>query len=157
MTLYTVHVPDDTSDAVNRADRTVFLREGFSVWAFLFGSIFLLWHRLWAAVAAWIGLSCLVAGAAWLLHPPAASVLALFGLMHLFIGVEGNDLRRFRLERRRYRLADVVAGDGREEAEIGFFYRQPDPPASQPLSASRVVARDMTPPVIGMFPDERGP
>ena len=155
MTLYTVHVPEDTSNAVSRADRAVFLREGFSVWAFVFGWVFLVWHRLWLAALAWLVVGGLVTGIAWFFHPPAGSMLALFGLMHVFLGIEGNDLR-WRLGRRRYRLADIVSGAGLEEAEIGFFFRQPDMQATQSIPASRVVAQDVTPSVIGMFPDERG-
>lgn len=156
MAFYTVHVPKDAANPVRRADRTVFVREGFNPWALVFGGTFLLWHRLWIAALGWFVLTGAIIYGAWLLHPPAGAVLTLFLLLHVFLGVEGNDLRRGALERRRIQLVDVVSGAGRDEAEIVFFHRQPDEPRAASGPASRVVARATTPSVIGMFPGEDG-
>lgn len=156
MALYTVHVPKDVPDQVRRADRTVFVREGFNLWALVFGWLFLIWHRLWIAALGWIVLAGAITYGAWLLHPPAGAVLTLFLLLHVFLGVEGNDLRRWRLDRRQFQLVDVVSGAGRDEAEIGFFHRQPDERRAATGPASRMVARAATPSVIGMFPGEDG-
>ena len=154
MALYTVHVPEGGFDPLTRADRTIFVREGFNARAFVFGWLFLLWHRLWAALAAWIVFGAALSTVWWVLHLPPGPVLGIMLLMHLFVGLEGNDLRRWGLGRRRFRLLDVVSGMRREEAEYAFFVRQPEDRAPPPQAASRVVARDMTPSVIGMFPDE---
>ena len=50
MPVFTVHAP---VDAVRRADsdRFVFVRDGFHFWAFLFGPLWFIWHRLWLALA----------------------------------------------------------------------------------------------------------
>jgi Protein of unknown function (DUF2628) len=65
MPIYTVHEPTGALDPVERGDGTRFVREGFNVWAFLFGPLFLLWHRLWLALAGWLLLAALVAAACW--------------------------------------------------------------------------------------------
>ena len=115
MPIYTVHAAPAEPDSVEQACRTAFVREGFNRWAFLFGPLFLIRHRAWLAV---------VVACGWLarwadLSPGTVAALVL--LVHFFLGLEGNDLRRTALNRRGYTLADVVGGAGREEAERAFF------------------------------------
>lgn len=154
MALYTVHVPGDGRDPLARADRTVFVREGFNARAFAFGWLFLLWHGIWGALAVWLVLGGALAALWWFVHVSPGTIVSLVLLMHLFVGIEGNDLRRWSLGRRGFGFLDVVSGSRPDEAEYSFFVRQPEErvPPLQPVS--RVVARDPTPSVIGMFPDE---
>jgi Protein of unknown function (DUF2628) len=153
--IYTVHVPDDVAGSVERADRTVFVREGFSLWGFVFGWLFLVWHRLWIALAAWVALAGVIAAGWWVLRLPPDPLVAMAVLMHLFVGVEGNDLRRWRLERRRFRLVEIVSGARRDEAEYAYFFRAPeDAPQRSGPASPRFVQRSTIPAVIGMFPDE---
>lgn len=156
MAIYTVHVPDDTSDRVTQADRTVFLREGFSSWAFLLGVIYLLWHRLWVAAAIWILAATALLALAVVLHPPSFFLAALSALMHLYLGVEAHDFRRWRLARRGFSMADLVSAYNIDEAEIVFFGRHQGRP-SQSRTVQRWAAMPSTPAVIGMFPDASGP
>ena len=151
MDLYTAHVPDDASDMVTRADRTVLVREGFSVAAFLFGPLFLLVHRAWAALALWIVIAGLLIALLALLHlpPPFFGVVSL--LVAVGLGLEGNTLRRWALSRRGYSLADVVSGADRGEAELAFFSKQPASMA--PSRAASTWMPQAPPAVIGMFPD----
>jgi len=53
MPVFTVHAP---VDALRRADtdRFVFVRDGFHFWAFVFGPLWLIWHRLWWALLAYV-------------------------------------------------------------------------------------------------------
>ena len=155
MTIYTVHVPDEAPDLVTQADRTTFLREGFSFWAFLLGPIYLLWNRLWIAAAVWfVAIAALIAVAV-LLHPPAISVVLLAALMHLFLGVEAHDFRRWGLARRGFQMTDLISASEIEEAETVFFNRQPMKPAPQ-RTPHRFAPIPTTPDVIGMFPDGSG-
>src|SRR5258707_1450023 len=61
MPVFTVHAP---VDAVRRADsdRFVFVRDGFHFWAFVFGPLWLIWHRLWLALAAYVVIVAAVIG-----------------------------------------------------------------------------------------------
>lgn len=154
MALYTVHVPDSMPDLVKRADRTAFVREGFNGWALLFGFVFLLWHRLWLPVALWLGAVAGLVGLGWAFNLSPGPAMALSALMHLFVGVEGNDLRRWGLARRGFRFADVVSGARRDDAEYAFFAGQPDEQTAAPVPFPRYVVRNTTPAVIGMFPEE---
>ncbi len=155
MAIYTVHVPDDASDLVTQADRTAFLCEGFSFWGFLFGLVYLLWHRLWLAASIWIVLLLALAAVAFVLHPPHVLIVALFALMHCYLGLEAHDFRRWALARRDFRLADIVSASRLEDAELIFFGRQQAKPTA-PRPTQRVAPLPSTPAVIGMFPDGSG-
>jgi hypothetical protein len=154
MSIYTVHEPTGALDPVERGDRTRFVREGFNLWAFLFGPLFLLWHRLWLALAGWLLLAALIAAARFGLHLHPEACTALGILTALFFGIEGNDMRRWSLDQRGYRLADVIAGADRAIAETVFFHRRDIEPAAPVAATARWAGGgDPTPAVIGMFPD----
>jgi hypothetical protein len=158
MPIYTVHVPKSAPDLVTQADQTIFVREGFSGRAFLFGLLYLLWHRLWIAAAAWVTLVVLITIWCLTLHPPAFAPVALLGLMHLFLGAEGPDLIRFSLDGQGRHLRDLVSAPDRGTAEIVFFHREapPFPVLSQPAPAPTRARPPSSPSVIGMFPGENG-
>ena len=87
----------------------VILKDGFSWPAFLFGPLWLAWHRLWAEAAIAVGLWALT-----FLPPPLPSTLMQLALFWL-IGLEGNGLRRRALEHRGcYEKAVVLAHDEEE-------------------------------------------
>ncbi|MEO6380486.1 MAG: DUF2628 domain-containing protein, partial [Nitrobacter sp.] len=61
MPVYTVHAPSvDETDARGTTDRFVFVRDGFSFWAFVLGPVWLLYRRLWLAFAGYLVLSIVV-------------------------------------------------------------------------------------------------
>ncbi len=158
MAIFTVHVPNDRDDAFSRAERTAFVRDGFSVAAFVFGPLYLLRFGAWLAALAWV---VVVAGGGWLCHLarlPGGVGVGLYLLVALLTGLEASSLRRFALGRRGYDLADVVEGSSRQDGERTFFRRA----VLEGLPASRTVAGSAAPrpnePVIGFFPDpDRGP
>ena len=156
MAIYTVHEPDEAPDTLTRADRTIFVREGGTFPGFVFGPFFLLWHRLWFALGGYILVAAALAGLRSFLHLDPLALGCLAFLMHLFIGIEGNDLRRWALTRRGYRFADVVGGADRASAEQTFFERRVagigGEPAIRPAT-SWTAGADPMPSVIGMFPD----
>src|SRR5690606_15982316 len=48
MTIYTVHEPRPRrNEDAAPPERYTFVRDGFYFWAFLFGPLWMLWHRLW--------------------------------------------------------------------------------------------------------------
>ena len=61
MPVFTVHAP---VDAIRRADsdRFVFVRDGFHFWAFVFGPLWFIWHRLWLALVAYAVIIAVVFG-----------------------------------------------------------------------------------------------
>src|SRR5690242_8283762 len=165
MSIYTVHQPPLESGAVAAEPyRFVFVRDGFSWWAFLLTPLWMLRHRLWLALAVYFLVSvALDAG----LRTLGASVLTLVLtslLISLLAGLEAGTLRRFKLARRHWRNIGVVTGDDVEDAERRFFdvwirqapARRAAAPAS--IAASGSAAPPAPPPgapsgVIGLFPE----
>jgi uncharacterized protein DUF2628 len=164
MSIYTVHQPPlDSGAAAAEPHRFVFVRDGFSWWAFLLTPLWMLRHRLWLALAIYLlGSAALDAG----LHALGASVfmLVLAGLLiSLLAGLEAGTLRRFKLARRHWRNIGVVTGDDLEDAERRFFdawirqapARRSASPATPPGSSSAVAGGPgpASSGVIGLFPE----
>ena len=53
MAIYRAHAPIGL-DPLASADRTRFVRDGFSFWALVLGPLWLLGHRLWLALGVWL-------------------------------------------------------------------------------------------------------
>ena len=163
MAVYTVHQPPmRNASPLRQFERFKFIRDGFSFWAFLFGPLWLLRHRLWLGL---IGYFVLVATVAVALAAAGASGVGLPFIALLFavlIGLEANSLRRWTFSRRGWSNVGVVVGGDRPAAERRFFdawlsrssaaapqLTTATPPAPQrpPLGANDVV---------GLFPEPGG-
>ncbi len=123
MIIYTVHEPQRPPQGVEaRADSVVFVKEGFTIWGFLFGPFWLLYNRLWLEfIVALLVTGGIAAGLVeyGLKQQAAASIADL--LLVLIIGFEGNDLIRWSLQRKGYAFIASVAGRNRLECERRFF------------------------------------
>ncbi len=161
MSIYTVHQPPlEAGAAAAEPYRFVFVRDGFSWWAFLLTPLWMLRYRLWLALVIYLVVaSALDAG----LRALGASLLTLIVaslLISLLAGLEAGTLRRFKLARRHWRNIGVVTGDDLEDAERRFFdawvrqapARRPAAPANAPPAGS--AASPAVPSgVIGLFPE----
>ena len=125
MAVFTVHVPRDAVDTVSRAERTAFVRDGFSLAAFLFGPLYLMRHRAWLAAAAWIVVVAVGTLLGRVLHLPGVASFGLLLLAMLFTGLEASSIRRFSLYRRGLDIEAVVGGRSLEEGERAFFAARP--------------------------------
>ncbi len=164
MSVYTVHEPPAwTAGPLPDAERFVFVRDGFSFWAFLLAPLWMLWHRMWLVLAGYVVVTVVLEApmVVFGISRAAISVVGLF--MSLLIGLEASTLRRFTLQRRGWRNVGIVSGDDVEDAERRFFdawLRQtptqrtanaaapPPPPAAPPI----MPRAPRTPDVIGLFP-----
>src|SRR6185312_8720013 len=122
MPVYTVHGPlADGTDVRSTTDRFVFVRDGFSFWAFVFGPVWLIYRRLWLALVGYIVLSIAVAvGLSWL-HAGFGTRSLVMLLIAILMGLEAASLRRWTLSRGKWRLLDVVVADDEEAAERRFL------------------------------------
>ena len=113
MRLYTVHILPGDPDP---GESIVLVEEGFCWPAFLLSPLWALWHRLWLAAVILVCAGAMVPAAAYVFGPdPISHGAASLGVAVL-IGYFANDLRRWTLERRGYRLDKVVSGAGPDEA-----------------------------------------
>lgn len=122
MQTYTIHEPPGgPADRIERAERLVFVKDGFSVVAAVLTPFWMLAHRLWLALLVYVlvlaGLEAFV-WATGLTQQAAGWVMA--GL-HVLIGLESDAIRRWSLGRRGYGLIGSVTGRGWDECERRFF------------------------------------
>jgi len=169
MAVFTVHEPRLRSgDATPDAERFVFVRDGFLFWAFLLTPVWMLRHRMWLVLAAYVFTTALVEAALITLGASSATLAIVVFLISLLIGLESSTLRRFTLWRRGWKNAGIVSGDDVEDAERRFFDAwlrkspspraaatgaaalSPVPAAGSPLAMPRATHE---PNVIGLFPD----
>lgn len=174
MPVYTVHGPlADGTDMRSTTDRFVFVRDGFSFWAFVLGPVWLIYRRLWLALVVYIALSVAVAVALSWLHAGSGTRFIVVLLIAILMGLEAASLRRWTFSRGKWRLLDVVVADDEEAAERRFFDRWTmkrtvdfDPSAvdrgappptrnsqGQPFSQPPPVPRND---IIGLFPQPGG-
>ena len=113
MRFWTAHIRSGTAP--------ILVREGFSWGALCFGPIWLALHRAWVAAVLALVVTILIVA----LAPDGAAATWLIGLIVL-LGVSGNDLRRWSLDRRGYLLAQVVVARDELEALGRLLYRRPD-------------------------------
>src|SRR5215813_2860282 len=122
MRTYTIHEhPNPVADRVDRAERLVFVKDGFSWAAALFAPLWLIMHRLWWPLVGYVAIS-----AALEIAQKAGSFdqrwLGLAGLaLQLLIGFEADTLRRWGLERRGWRMVGTVTGVSAVDCERRFF------------------------------------
>ena len=161
MPVYTVHEPprrDD--DALGHAMRFRFVRDGFHFWAFLLSPLWMLRHRLWIELIAYL---LLLGGAMFVLRRFGIEESAGFWVWLFLaglVGMEASSLLRWKLARRRFEQVGIVVGDDREEAERRFFDSWEDEPA-RPAAVAPPPPSPFGPPtttsapasdVIGLFP-----
>lgn len=135
--IYTVYSkPDD-------AEELVAVPEGSAKWAFVFGTLWLLWNRLW-----WFALLFLLVGAIlnaagrWALQDAGVwwaglAGLALTLLPRFWLALEGHELRRRKLERRGWLFTDTVEAPRRADAELIALARAEERREAATLVAER--------------------
>jgi Protein of unknown function (DUF2628) len=154
MAIYTVHEPPPRkgeSDPV----RFSFVRDGFSFWAFLFGPAWMLLHRLWLVLIGYAVVAAVLQVALAQVDRSGTANFVVGLLLALLIGFEAASLRRWTLDRRRWRNLGVVVADDLELAERRFFDAWvAGLPALRPAPEAAAAPRrtGTTPDVIGLFP-----
>lgn len=122
MITYTIHEePAPRADRIDRGERLVFVKDGFSILAAYFGPLWLLVHRLWLPLLAYLlAVGLIVLAVAGLGLKPGWITLLVLGL-HLVIGFEADSLKRYGLDRRHWTEIGTVTGRNTAECERRFF------------------------------------
>src|SRR5438105_1447164 len=122
MAVYTVHEPPPRSNrAMSAPERFIFVRDGFSFWAFLFGPLWMLRHRMWLVLLVFVAIVTALDFALRRLGLSGDVSAIVVLLLALLIGFEAGTLRRFTLARRKWTSIGVIVGDDLEAAERRFF------------------------------------
>jgi hypothetical protein len=157
MPVYTVHEPQQrNNDVLAHTARIAFVRDGFHFWAFLFGPLWLLRHRMWLEFITYLiivgGITFAIARLG--VTDSAGAIVAF--LIAILLGMEAPSLRRWKLARRGFDYRGVIVGEDRDHAERRFFDgwiaqdHTPVPPPPAPASPfGRPPAGND---VVGLFP-----
>lgn len=118
MRIYEVYVKSDPQGIVSDVR---FLKQGFSIYGFIFSVFWLLYHRIW--LAAWIFIPTMIflngIETRGFISAEHNFILALG--IQLLIGFSGNDWLGKALESRGYHFAGVCTGSSQITAEQRFF------------------------------------
>ncbi|XWN32133.1 MAG: DUF2628 domain-containing protein [Devosia sp.] len=119
MAIFTVH-ENPKWDEKKRLERTRFVRDGFAWLAFLFGPLWLLYHRMWLVFVGLMVVSLALVMAMATFVDESAGPFAIFALQ-FWIGFEGRSLRRWSLARKGWTLMAVVEAKRKINAERRYF------------------------------------
>jgi hypothetical protein len=155
MTVYNVLAPP-IRDGEAAADPLGYglVKEGFCWPALIIPGLWLLFRRMWLVFLLYLAVVVAVIAIGNL----SGIVLP---LAHLFLGLEGNNLRRWTLERRGYALAGIAEGRNRDEADIRFFADWPDVVPTAATTGNDVKPAPAAPSpenggIVGLFPAPGG-
>jgi len=174
MSIYTVYEPPlKAHESAPNPERFVFVRDGFSFWAFLLAPWWMLRHRLWLALTGYVILAIALSVALRFAGASTAVMLIAGALFSLLVGFEAATLRRFKLSRRGWKNVGIVVGDDLESAERRFFdawvnkswvnksWADPSAADGTPRASSPAMgvamARRPSSEVIGLFPQPGAP
>jgi hypothetical protein len=164
MAIYTVHEPPLKREQLEPdPERFVFVRDGFSFWAFLLAPIWMLRHRLWLVFVGYLVVTVALQLALRSIGASLTVMLTAAALLSLLVGFEATTLRRFTLSRRRWKNVGIVVGDDLESAERRFFdvwVRDIWDHGASRAAPAAVPAMHRPPAssgVIGLFPEPGAP
>ena len=98
-----------------------FVKEGFCIWALIFGPLWSLYSRLWLLSFIFISISVALTVAGNLGYVGQIQLQAVTIGINLLFAFEGRDWIADKLAYKGYKLFDIVTGDSEQEAQIRFF------------------------------------
>lgn len=113
MRFYSVHLKPQAEP--------VLVPERFAWGAFFFGPLWLAFHRAWIALGLAVAVTVIIPA----IVPPIHAAIILAGLS-LLLGLVGNDIRRWSLERRGYLETYVLCARNELEAMKELLNYRPD-------------------------------
>lgn len=156
MPAFTILEPPAYQQApIEDADRIIFLPERFSLGAFLFGPLWMIWRRLWVVLIVYLVAVELIVYGLRLLGVGWGAVAVVLALIHLLLGLDATSLVRWTRLRHGWRECGIVIADDLDMAERRFFNNRTAlraRPGSVPAAAAAARRSD----VIGLFPQPGG-
>lgn len=119
---YTVHEqPEPPADREERAERLKFVREGFSIFAFVMPPIWMLANRLWLVLIGYLVVMAMVHGLITLFEVPEHWRYYATMAINLLVGFEADAFQRWTLDRSGWSTVGAVSGANFDECERRFF------------------------------------
>ncbi|WP_413991334.1 DUF2628 domain-containing protein [Labrys okinawensis] len=159
---YVFEPPKTLPDTAEAAGKALFIKDGFSIGAFLLGPFWLLWRRMWLVFLFWLVAQIALLLIARVLHfdERLAGLVSL--LFSLCVSLEANALRAWTLRRKGWRFLGLALGHSLVEAEQRHFSERTLVEPPKPLPPARPRHPGPTRPheghdgVLGVFPDVQG-
>jgi hypothetical protein len=128
MKTFTVQAPpEDDRSYAERAVDYVFLKEGYSFWAALFGPFWSLANKMWLeAFIHFVGLFAVLGILGAIGFVPAVISYVSF-MANLLFALFAYDLQRFHYSRKGYQMIGVVNGKTKGDCEARFFRAKEEP------------------------------
>ena len=145
MAAFTVHEPPNPpASRLERAEKLVFIKDGFSWAAFLFAPLWFIFKGEWRGLIGYVVLVVLLAAIVDSDTNPAALQALTFGL-NLVVGFEANNILRWSRARRGWREIAAVSGSNRDDCERRFFEAWlAGPDDAAPIGAAPAASEPMT-------------
>jgi hypothetical protein len=158
MKAFTIYMPPDLSGD-EAAERAAFVKDGFCWPALFIPVVWLLWHRLWLVLVAYL-IAVTAIGALQIIAGEGAVTIILIAFAFYF-AAEANNARRWSLSRHGWSRVGEAFGRNRAEAEVRYFTRHERPDegdhGTAPVSAKPAWTRvTAAAPVTGRDPDAAG-
>jgi hypothetical protein len=134
--IYSVYEPaNPETDIGHRAEKLVFIKDGFAWWAMIAPVIWLIYHRLWLGLIGFLAVLGALHGVMYLFGVTSEDSTALVSMgWSVGFGFLANDIRRLLIERRDYKLVGAIIAHSQTEGERRFFERwQPNRSAGEAL------------------------
>lgn len=119
---YTVHEqPLPPADREERAEKLKFVREGFSILAFILPPVWMIANRLWLVLIGYLLILGALYGLITIFEIPDHWRYYAGLALNLIVGFEADTLERWSLDRRNWRMVGTVSGTSFDECERRFF------------------------------------
>jgi len=128
MKIFSIHHKEvDPALILSEGLETRFVKEGISWTALILAPVWLIFHRMWLVLLGMIVLYGIFGFAAKAIGLDSVTSLGLVLIVNIIMALEGNNLRRWTLERAGYQEIGVVTGRSLEHCERRFFESLLDP------------------------------
>jgi Protein of unknown function (DUF2628) len=155
---YVFEPPGTVPHTVEAGAKTLFIKDGFSIGAFLLGPVWLLWRRMWLVLLFWLAAEIALLVIARLLHFDGRLAGFVTLLFNICVSLEANALRAWTLRGKGWRFLGLTVGRTITEAEQRHFAERtiiepakPKPP-SRPLHPGPTRPHEGHGGVLGVFP-----
>ena len=122
MRVYSVHHRQEASGSLTGlGEDAILVKEGFSWPAFFLAPIWLIYKRMWIMLVFYVAVMIALTVLSGMAFAPEGVSFVGNLAVHLLLGLEGNNLYRWTLTRRRYREQAAVVGHDLVTAEQRYF------------------------------------